>query len=222
MEIKNYFIFAAHPDDEVLGCGGAIAKIASNKKNHVTLMTFTNGVSARNEHNKKDILVRERALKKAAKVLGIKSLICGNFPDNAMDSVPLIEICQFIEKNLKKYPDVIFTHNPECLNIDHKTVYQAVITVFRPQYGKEIEINCFDIPSSSDWNPLNSSNYNLFIDVSKTYRKKMQALGFYEKEMKKYPHQRSYQSILNKLKSDGNIVGFKYAEKFQTIRKVIK
>ena len=222
MKKTQYLILAAHPDDETLGCGGSIAKISSNKNNDVTLITFTNGVGARNKSNQKDILERNNALKNSVKILGIKNLICGNFPDNAMDSVPLLEICKFIEKNLKNYPDVIFTHNPECLNIDHKSVYQATITVFRPQHGKKLEINCFDIPSSTDWNPLKTINHNLFIDISKFYKKKMKALKCYKKEMKKYPHQRSYQSVLNRLKADGNIVGLNYAEKFLTIRKIIK
>ena len=138
-----------------------------------------------------------------------------------MDSVPLLDICKFIEKEVKDIPDVIFTHHSGDLNIDHNIVYRSVLTVFIPQNKKEIEINCFEIPSSTEWNPNNNFNCNLYVDVEKFVEKKIEALRIYDNEMRAYPHPRSYEAIINKLKCSGNEVGLNYAERFQSIRKIL-
>ena len=214
---KKVLILAAHPDDETLGCGASIAKLSS--QNHdIKLLTFTDGESSKEKTLNNN---RKNCLEKVSKILGIKSFKSGNFPDNRMDAVPLLDVCKFIEKEVKETPDIIFTHHPGCLNIDHNIVYRATITAFRPQINKEIEINCFEIPSSTEWNPNNDFKSNLFINVENYVEKKIEALKVYDKEMRPYPHPRSYDAVINKLKSNGNEVGINYAEKFQTIRRII-
>ena len=215
---KKILVLAAHPDDETLGCGATIAKLAS--ENHeVNLLTFTDGETSRTKNKEK--INRNNCLEEVSKILNIKNFNFGDFPDNKMDSVPLLEICKFIENNIKFTPDIIFTHHPECLNIDHTIVYRSAITVFRPQEGHNTEINCFPIPSSTEWNPLGKINYNLYYNVENFIDKKFEALKVYDKEMKSYPHPRSYESIKNYLKLSGNEVGLNYCEKFQTVRKII-
>ena len=214
---KNILILAAHPDDETLGCGATIAKLASDKNNYLKLLTFTDGVSARGKNLKN----RNIKLSKVSKILGIDSFEIGNFPDNKMDSVPLLEVCKFIEKKIKFIPDIIFTHHPDCLNIDHNIVYRASITTFRPQKKNSSEINCYTVPSSIEYNPLKKINYNTYYDVEKYYKKKISALKVYSAELKPYPHPRNIKSIINQLKTTGSEVGLKFSEKFHTIRKVI-
>ena len=165
---KNILILAAHPDDETLGCGATIAKLASDKNNYLKLLTFTDGVSARGKNLKN----RNIKLSKVSKILGIDSFEIGNFPDNKMDSVPLLEVCKFIENKIKFNPNIIFTHHPDCLNIDHNIVYRASITTFRPQKKNSSEINCYTVPSSIEYNPLKKINYNTYYDVEKYYKKK--------------------------------------------------
>ena len=214
---KKILVLAAHPDDETLGCGATIAKL-SKEGHDINLLTFTDGESSR---NKKKIINRNKCLEKVSKILGIKKYSFGNFPDNQMDSLPLLKICKFIEKKITFTPDIIFTHHPKCLNIDHTTIYRATITVFRPQKGFNIEINCYPIPSSTEWNPLGLIDFNLYYNVESSVDQKIKALKVYEKEMRPYPHPRSYESIKNYMKLSGNEVGLKYCEKFQSIRKII-
>ena len=213
---KKILVLAAHPDDETLGCGATISKL-SKQGHDIKLLTFTDGVSARDI---KDNENRNKSLEKVSKILGIKDFKYGNFPDNQMDSIPLLDVCKFIEKEVKEVPDVIFTHHPGCLNIDHNIVYRAVITAFRPQQKKEIEINCFEVPSSTEWNPNSDFKNNLYVDVEGFVEKKIEALKIYDEEMKQYPHPRSYDAVINKMKSSGNEVGLNFAERFQTIRRI--
>lgn len=214
---KKILVLAAHPDDEVIGCGATIAKLSS--QNHdIQVITFTDGKSARGVYNeKKDI----QFLDKISEILGIKSFKIGDFPDNKMDNVPLLDVIKYIEKEVIDTPDIIFTHHPDCLNIDHSIIYRATITAFRPIKKRELEINCFEIPSSTEWNPLNNFKANLYVDVEGFEDKKIEAMKVYDDEIREYPHPRSYEGLLNKMKFVGNEVSMKFAEKFQTVRKII-
>ena len=214
---KKILILAAHPDDETLGCGATIAKL-SEQNHDIELLTFTNGESAREDNEGLD---RNESLSEVSKILGIKNFKSGTFPDNKMDSIPLLDICKFIEKEVLEIPDIIFTHHPGFLNIDHNMVYRAALTAFRPQKKKEIESNCFEIPSSTEWNPNNNFKCNFYIDVENYIETKIKALKVYDKEMRQYPHPRSYDAIINKMKTSGNEIGLNYAERFQTVRRII-
>lgn len=215
---KKILVLAAHPDDEVLGCGATIKKLS--KENDITLVCFTDGESAR-LNNKKD---RRNYLDGVCDFMGIKEKHTASFPDNAMDSVPMIEICRFLESKINFNPDVIFTHSNDCLNIDHRIVSNVTHTVFRPQNldGRSEFIFSYYVPSSTDYNPISNFRGNCYFNVEKTYKDKVKCLRkFYSEEMRDYPHSRSYQNVINLMKVWGSEVGIKYAEKFESIRSVI-
>lgn len=214
MKDKKILVLAAHPDDETLGCGGTIKNLSKN--NYIKLITFTDGESSRkkckSEYNRNELLDI------ITKKLGIDEYVCGDFPDNKMDSISLLEICKFIENNVSFKPDVIFTHHKDCLNIDHQIVYKATITVFRPQNGEKQIIYSFYIPSSTDYNPFANFLGNVFFNIEKEIDDKIDCLKIYDKEMRDYPHSRSYENIRNLAKVFGSMVGLKYAERFELIR----
>ena len=214
---KNVLVLAAHPDDETLGCGATVAKLsAEGYSSH--LITFTDGISARSNINAKN---RNLKLEEVSELLGFQSYIAADFPDNQMDASPLLDICKFIEKNVPFDPDIIFTHHPCCLNVDHTIVFRATLTVFRPQLATSREILSYYIPSSTDYNPLADFRGNVYYDVGPFVNKKMEALKIYDEEMRASPHSRSYDNVKNLMKVWGGEVGLYYAEKFQSIRKVI-
>lgn len=215
--MKNILILAAHPDDETLGCGGTIHRLAS-EGNNIRLITFTNGEGARGTTDKN----RNTSLDQVSDILGINSYTYGDFPDNAMDSVPLLEVCKFLEYNLTFKPDIIFTHFIGDLNIDHQIVAKATYTVFRPQIGDKHQIYSYYVPSSTDYNPITNYGGEIYFDLSKkNIKAKIEALKIYDNEMRSYPHTRSYINVKNLMKVWGSEVGVKNCEKFKSIRQLI-
>jgi LmbE family N-acetylglucosaminyl deacetylase len=213
----NVLVLAAHPDDETLGAGATIAKLSDQGCN-VKLLTFTDGEGARGPTAKN----RNNKLDKVCEILGIREYECGSFPDNQMDAVPLLEICKFIEKNATETPDIILTHHPECLNIDHSLVHRAALTVFRPQRGEAQDILGFYVPSSTDYNPNLTLRSNTYIDVTGYEDVKIKALRVYDEEMRDFPHTRSYENVSNLMKVWGAEVGLSAAEKFYSARRILK
>ena len=214
---KDILILAAHPDDETLGCGGTIHRL-SKEGHNIRLITFTNGEGARGVTNKN----RNTSLDKVSDILGINSFTYGDFPDNAMDSVPLLDICKFLEYNLTFDPDIIFTHFIGDLNVDHQLVTKAALTAFRPQLGKVQDIYSYNVPSSTDYNPTTYFKANSYFKLDNSdVEAKAKALDMYEAEMRVYPHTRSHQNVDNLMRVWGSEVGTIFAEKFQLIRSVI-
>lgn len=219
-------IVAAHPDDEVLGCGGTLAKYYNDEK---MLITLTNGESARfendnNNNNDNDIYNRNNITQNnICPLLNIKNFVYGDFPDNRLDAINILDIIKFIEKHTINYnPDIIFTHHPNCLNIDHSITYKAVLTAFRPQMGFSQKIYSFYIPSSTDYNPLNNFRGNVYIKLNEEQIEiKKKCLIFYNNEMRKYPHSRSIENIINLMSVWGCEIGTQYCEKFECIRDIL-
>ena len=133
MKNKKILVVAAHPDDELLGCGGSLKKLSKDKCNIFTLF-FTNGVSAREKIKKNEDTQRKQNALKSLKIIGVKQSKFLSYPDNALDEVPLIKITKEIEKVIMKFkPHTIFTHSNVDLNIDHEIISRAVVTATRPK-----------------------------------------------------------------------------------------
>lgn len=228
MKVKNkILIIAAHPDDEVLGCGGTIARFAK-MGNRIFCLFLGKGKTSRYYQEKKSAIKREQTIlekeaKEAAKILGISELFFENFPDQKYDSIPLLNIVKAIEKIKEKLkPNIIFTHHAGDLNLDHQVTLKAVLTACRPLKRETVKkIYSFEIPSSTEWGIPKRKDYfvpNVFIDISNTFRKKIKALKTYKSELREYPHPRSEEAILAIAKRWGSVAGLKYAEAFELMR----
>jgi LmbE family N-acetylglucosaminyl deacetylase len=221
-------IVAAHPDDEVLGCGGTIAKFVSeNKKVHISFLT--DGVSARDgEKNKikEDILNRQNAAKLACSILGAQNVTFGKFPDNRMDSVALLDIIKFVEQLvIEIQPNIILTHHAGDLNIDHRRTHEAVATACRPLKSSSVNtILCFEIPSSTEWSISNLNQVfipNWYFDITNTLDVKLSALEAYRMELKEWPHPRSIKGVEDLAHWRGATIGVHAAEAFSLGRKLV-
>jgi LmbE family N-acetylglucosaminyl deacetylase len=211
---QKVLVLAAHPDDETLGCGGTLARLAAEGA-YIKLLTFTDGESARGQTTKN----RNDKLDAVCAKLGIADYAYSNYPDNRLDIISLLDKCKYVEKNVDFEPNLILTHHPDCLNIDHEIVYRTTVTVFRPQVKKDQTILSYAVPSSTDYNPRSNFRGNVYYDVTATYNIKMECLKEnYAAEMRAHPHSRSYENIENLMKVAGAEIGVPYAEKFELIR----
>jgi len=221
--VKKIMVIAAHPDDELLGCGGTLLK-HSRKGDFIKTIILGQGMLSRGEDE--SILVKLRAdAKQANDLAGVNELKFFDFPDNAFDSVPLIEIIKTVEKEIDELePDIIYTHFGNDLNIDHRKTFQAVMTATRPQPGmKNPDIYSFYIQSSTDWIASSEKDQfvpNVFVDIEDTIEKKIEALEKYETEMKAYPHSRSLESIRIFSQYWGTRVGKQFVEPFVLVRSI--
>ncbi len=225
----NILIIAAHPDDEVLGCGGSIAKWSrAGYKVHVLIMA--EGVTSRDKSRiraarKKELLELKESAKNAGDILGVKSIRLLDFPDNRMDSLDLLDVIKTIERVVDKLkPEVLVSHHQGDLNIDHRIVNKAVMTACRPKPLHPVKrILAFEVASSTEWQ---TSGYtapfipNWFEDISETLDEKIKALKAYDSEMRKWPHARSIKAVKHLAKWRGASIGSDAAEAFILLREI--
>ena len=220
---NRVLIIVAHPDDEALGCAGTIAK-HTQAKDQVSVVFMSNGVSSRSGNNlKNDIELRINSALKSCEILKTEDPIFLDFPDNKMDSIPLLDIVQKLEEYIFEIsPNVIYTHHGFDLNIDHRITHQAVMTVCRPEPNFSVkEIYSFEVLSSTEWTSISMANTfvpSKFVDISKTFDQKINSLNCYSYEIRQAPHSRSIDSIKALSMHRGSTVGVKYAEAFQVER----
>lgn len=220
---NRVLVVAAHSDDEVLGCGGTIAK-HTKKGDLVSVAFMTDGVSSRVNTgiDAKSVKNRLDASNNSNNILGVSNVFRFNFPDNEMDSVPLLSIVKAIETVIEEVkPNIVYTHFSGDLNVDHQLTSKAVATACRPQSGHPVkEIYYFEVLSSTEWNQVSSPQFRAqkYVDISEVIDIKSKALGFYEKEMRPSPHSRSYKCVEALASFRGESIGVKFAEAFYVER----
>ncbi|MEY8392160.1 PIG-L family deacetylase [Lachnospiraceae bacterium 45-W7] len=221
-------VIAAHPDDEILGVGATISKKISNGDEAFALILGEGQTSRRDkrENTPPEAIasLRENSIS-AGKIIGFTQIYFEDFPDNRFDSVDLLNIVKTVEKYLKLIkPNILYTHHAHDLNIDHRITSTAVLTATRPigNYPVE-EIYAFETVSSTEWNfgDKNKAFYpNVFIDIEEHFLKKCDAMKKYKSELCSFPHPRSLEMLEYNAKRWGGIVGKRYAEAFELLRKV--
>ena len=225
----NVMIIAAHPDDEVLGCGGTIAK-HSQKGDTVHVLILAEGATSRDiqrdrQQRKSELSALSEAAHQASEILGVTSLTLENFPDNRMDSCDLLDVIKVVEQAIEQYqPEIIYTHAGGDLNIDHRCVHEAVITATRTTPTNKVKtLLFFEIASSTEWQFSGSFPAflpNWFVDISETLSLKMKALESYQSEMRRWPHARSIVALEHLAKWRGASIGVTAAEAFMLGRNI--
>ena len=222
---RSILVIAAHPDDDVLGCGGAIARHISHG-DKVSILFLADGESSRGSLDQ--LQQRRESAIKAASCIGVakEGVLFGDFADNQMDTVPLLEIVKVIEKVSSKIkPELVYTHHHGDLNVDHVLTNKAVLTAFRPMPSQSVKtILGFEVLSSTGWSaPSSDNNFypQHYIDITPFFGKKLEALTHYENEMRPFPHARSYDAIEALAVYRGAMVGLKKAEAFSIIRQIV-
>lgn len=219
---KSVLVVAAHPDDEALGCGGIIARHVDDGDT-VNVLFLTDGVSARGADNIAAAAQRNTAAIRACGLLGASTPVFNALPDNRLDSVDLLDVVQLVETELARiHPTVIYTHHAGDLNIDHRIAHEAVLTACRPQPGSDIlAIYAFETPSATDYAGSDAGRIfrpQRFIDISRQWARKRQALEAYADEMRPFPHSRSLEGIEALARWRGVSAGFEMAEALEVVR----
>jgi LmbE family N-acetylglucosaminyl deacetylase len=219
----------AHPDDEVLGCGGTLAAWSrAGAQTHV--LCLADGETARYQDISAPeaiarIAARHEAARKAAGILGLTSIRFLDLPDNRLDGVDLLDVIQLIETVIREIaPDTVYTHHGGDLNLDHRIAHQAVVTACRPMPGFPVHrIYAFETPSSTDWaTEAHGPRFrpNLFVDIADTLKSKIASLAAYDEEMHPFPHPRSLEGVSVLARQRGACVGVSSAEAFMLVRDI--
>jgi LmbE family N-acetylglucosaminyl deacetylase len=222
--VKKILVIAAHPDDEILGCGGTMARFAKEGQEVYTVI-LGEGITSRDDTRRRDqrgaeIARLKKQVDEANSVVGVKEVFTFDLPDNRFDSVPLLDVVKIVEKvKSQVQPDIIFTHYENDLNVDHGVTYRAVLTATRPMQGEPVkEIYAFEVLSSTEWNyPLRFSP-DCFFDITGTIDIKESAMAAYKSELRAYPHPRSLMGIRLQAETWGMQTGLGFAEAFKTVR----
>lgn len=220
---KTVLVVAAHSDDEALGCGGTIARHVA-EGDSVYAVFIADGVSSRVGANDDELGIRNQAAESARQILGITKNYFLGLPDNRLDSLPLIDVIQPLERIISEVePQIIYTHHHGDLNVDHRVTHQAVMTACRPTPGSSVkEIYTFQVLSSTEWNTPGISTFaaNCIVDITNYLSVKEAALQSYAVEMRPYPHSRSIENVMALARYTGAINGLMAAEAFVQIRAI--
>ena len=218
--MKKVLVIAAHPDDEVLGVGGTIAKLSAEGV-ECHLLIVTDGSSS--QYRDSDHLHEIIEAKQVCTTFSLQFLGFNNFMQ--MDKTPHIVINQVIEKVIDELqPDSVFTHFWGDVNRDHQEVYKSTLVAVRPVMGQVVkELYCYRVPSSTEWTPNKADTMfmpNYFVNIEKYAEQKYKAFACYSTELREYPHPRSAQYLREADKAAGLRVGLLAAEEFVLLRKI--
>lgn len=220
----NYLIVVAHPDDEVLGAGATMFRLAKegHKINVCIMASQANARAFRPEDNE---LAEDT--KKCLNMLGVGKTFEGSFPNIELNTVPHLKLVQFIEKAIiESQAEVVITHHSADTNNDHlhtSLACQAAVRLFqRRDDVKPLQKLMFmEVLSSSEWNvnrALNPFNPNIFIEIGEDgINKKIEALAQYRGVMRDYPHPRSAEALKGLAAYRGAQAGLNYAEGFECV-----
>jgi LmbE family N-acetylglucosaminyl deacetylase len=221
--MKTALVIAAHPDDEVLGCGGTMARLAAEGW-AVHVLIVAEGATSRDRSRDRGARLGElselaQAALAANARLGVTSVTLGDLPDNRMDSLELLDVVKTVEEAVDRHrPALVLTHHAGDLNIDHRILHDAVVTACRPLPGCPVrELLFFEVASSTEWRPAVSAPAfapQVSYDISEHLLAQQEALSLYGSEMRAFPHARSIEALVALARWRGASCGVAAAEAF--------
>jgi len=227
--MNRVLIIAAHPDDEVLGCGGTIARHA-DLGHEVQVLIVAEGATSRQPKRDRlqagdELSTLAQSAKVAGSILGAVGVELLALPDNRLDSIDRLDLIKQIEQRIDRHQSqVVYVHHAGDVNVDHRRLHEAVVTACRPTPGHPVRrLLSFEVASSSEWQPPGSAppfQANWFVDISAQWQRKREALLAYASEMRPWPHSRSLKALEHLAHWRGAQVGVEAAEAFCLLRQL--
>ena len=202
--MNQVLVVAAHPDDEVLGCGGTIARHADSGDEVQVLIVAEGSTSRQQERDRAQLRDELSALSRAAQtagsILGAAGVELLDLPDNRLDSLDRLDLIKRMEECIERHqPECVYVHHAGDVNVDHRRLHEAVVTACRPTPGHVVrQLLSFEVASSTEWQPPGSSpafQPNWFVNISDQWVRKREALAAYSSEMRDWPHPRSLEDV---------------------------
>ncbi|HSG13328.1 MAG TPA: PIG-L deacetylase family protein [Gaiellaceae bacterium] len=218
--MTRVLVFAAHPDDEVLGMGGTIA-VHTDRGDEVRIVVVTDGSSTQYPDDAETRARKEQEAIAAAAELGVTDYVHLDLPDMRLDTLPHVEVNGVVERHLLDVsPEVVYTPHPD-VNRDHRVLFDSVAVATRPTPGHPVSrVLTYAPTSSTEWTPapLNWFVPNWFVDITTTLERKVASFAHYETERREYPHPRSERAMRAAASFFGASCGCEYAEPFVLVR----
>jgi N-acetylglucosamine malate deacetylase 1 len=218
--MTRVLVFAAHPDDEVLGMGGTIA-VHVEGGDQLRVVVVTDGSSTQYPGDSETRLRKEEEALRAAAELGVMDYVHLALPDMRLDTLPHVEVNRVVEEHVGDFsPELVYTPHPD-VNLDHRRLFDSVAVATRPVPGQTVRrLLTYAPTSSTEWTPapLNWFVPNWFVDIGEAIERKVAAFAQYETERREYPHPRSERAIRAAAEFYGASCGREFAEPFVLVR----
>jgi N-acetylglucosamine malate deacetylase 1 len=221
--IVKLMVIAPHPDDEVLGAGGTIAKMARSGWRVVVVISSKGSLPLFAPAGVEQVRAEAR---RAHELLGVaRTIFLDEFPAALLDTVPHAELNKALSGCIREEePDVLFVPFLGDLHLDHQKVFHSSMVAARPTGAHAPKrIYAYETLSETNWNaPLLTPGFmpNAFFDISETLDVKLEAMKIFESQLKPFPNERSIETLTALATLRGSTVGLAAAEAFILLREV--
>jgi len=213
-------VIAPHPDDEVLGCGGTIARL-SRRGDEVHRLIVTDVYEP--DWSKAYRSQKAKEIRAAGKILGIRETVSLGFPTVRLDTVPQKDLNDAFTRVVQEVmPDLALIPHRGDLNRDHRVVFESALVALRPGSGHIRRILSYEVPSETEWgSAIVPFVPDVYSDITATIGDKLRAMETYRTEAKEPPHPRSAEALRALARRRGSEILVPCAEAFSLVREIM-
>lgn len=224
--MNNVLIIAPHADDEILGCGATISKLAQ-KEDNVYVLIATNASIGAPELFTPGIIrqIRSEALE-AHRLLGVKETFFLELPAPALDQYPGYKISNELAAVIKKIKaDTVFIpHRGDC-HKDHTIIHECAMVACRPLANCTVKrLYAYETLSETEWGEPTAADFFVPVKyISFTdgeFQKKLDAMSCFKSQLHPFPASRSLTAIEALAKYRGCAISKERAEAFEVLREI--
>lgn len=216
-------MLAPHADDEVLGCGGVIARHVHDGDETAVAILTNAALGAPDKYSPAEIMQLREEARSAHLVMGVHNTLFEDLPAPRLDTVPMFRIVDTITRIIKRQqPHVVYIPHCDDLHLDHWAINRAAQVACRPRSGSTVRrLLAYETPSETEWGNVRPGEAfvpNWFVDISRFLEQKLRAMQCYASQLKSFPDPRSLEGIKALATWRGATAGFEAAESFMLIR----